>query len=183
MLILRFMLCSMRPSRGSQGFSLLELLAVLVILIVIAGLSIAQIRLPQNLDGTARQISGLIQALHDKSRASKLMYRLHFNINTGKYWVTSVKGNLDLPAQETLYRNPRSLPQDVQFQGILVSHRGYGRENDMFMQFYPIGRVEPTVIYLMNQVEERSLLVHPITGSVRIMKGHYVPRTWKDVST
>ncbi len=143
---------------------------------------IPQIRLPQSLDRTAQQIGGLIQALHDKSRATKLMYRLHFNITTGQYWITSVRGVVELPITETLFRDPRSLPQDVQFQGILVSHRGHVSAGDTFMQFFPVGRIEPTVIFLMDQVEVMSLLVHPVTGSVQVMKGHYIPRGWKDVS-
>ncbi len=172
----------MRSSRRHHGFALLELLVVLLILIVVAGLSIPQIGLPQSLDGAARQISGLIQALHAKSRASKLMYRLNFDIAKGQYWVTSIQGAVEVPAQETQFQVSRFLPQGVQFQEIVVSHRGQGRNNTRFMQFFPVGRIEPTVIYLMNQEDVLSLLVHPITGSVRIMKGHYVPRRWKGIS-
>ncbi len=155
---------------------------MLLILIVVAGLSIPSIRLPPSLDGAARQISGLIQILHAKSRASNLMHRLHFDVATGQYWVTSIKGSVEAPAQEAQFQSSRSLPQDVHFQEIVVSHRGQDRNNRTFMQFFPVGRIEPTVIYLMNQEDVLSLLVHPVTGSVQIMKGHYVPRRWKDIS-
>lgn len=172
----------MRSPSGSQGFTLLELLVVLVILIVLAGLSIPHIRLPQTLEGAARQMSGLIQALHNTSRAKKLMYRLHFNVPTGEYWVTAIQGAIEGPVQDPQFRGPRSLPQDVQFQEVLVGRRGHTKENTIFMQFFPVGRIEPTVIYLRNQEDVLSLLVHPVTGSVRIVKGHYVPRQWKDLS-
>ncbi len=137
---------------------------------------------PQNLDRAARQIGGLIQALHDQSRSTKLMYRLHFNMSKGQYWVTFLNGPNESPVSDTLFQGHRSLPEDVQFQDVMIGHSSRGGESDTFMQFFPVGRVDPTVIHLMDQEEVVSLLVHPVTGTVRIEKGHVVPRGWKNAA-
>ena len=165
-----------------RGFTIIELLLVLSLLIIIVAVVTPNIRLPQNLETTARQIAGMIQGIHDKSRASKRMHRLHFNLRTGQYWVTTVTGLIESPASDTLFRGRRTLPPDIQFQDVMGSQRSRLREGKTFMQFFPVGRSEATIIYLQDQEKSVSLLVHPITGTVQVKQGHMIPREWKDVS-
>ena len=172
----------MKTARRSSGFTILEVLIVLSIVVLIAGLLAPRIWFPPSLDSAVRQMSGLIRALHDQSRSTKRLYRLNFNTRTGEYWVTTIDGAVESPVTETQFRDRRSLPRDIQFQEILVGHRGRVGGGHAFMQFFPVGRVEPTVIKLKDGQELVSLLVHPVLGTVRILKGHKVLRGWKDVA-
>jgi general secretion pathway protein H len=169
-----------KAQKFEQGFSLLELLVVVFILSLLAGLIVPKVWLPRDLDGTARQLGGLVQALHDKSRATKVLYRLHFQMDQGLYWVTVVNGRNEYPATDQMFRGRRTLPQGVQFQNVMVSSRGWVREGEVFTQFFPVGRVEPTVIHLAATGRAVSLLVHPVTGSVEVVNGNFFPRGWKD---
>lgn len=168
------------PKRYEHGFSLLELLVVLFILTILVGVIAPRVWVPQYLDGTARHLGGLVQALHDKSRANKVLYRLHFQVDLGQYWVTVVNGRNEYPASDQIFRGRRNLPGGVQFQNVMVSSRGWVREGEVFTQFFPVGRVEPTVIHLADTGRVVSLLIHPVTGSVRVVNGNFFPRGWKD---
>ncbi len=149
---------------------------VLFILTIMVGLVIPKMWSQSDLKHSSRQLAGIIHSLFDESRSSKTLYRLHFNVREGSYWVTVLKGRQEHPVAMPLIGERHTLPSEVHFHQVLIGSQL--RKGPQFMQFFPVGRVDPTVIQLTDDENVLSLVVHPLNGTVRIVKGNFVPKKW-----
>ncbi len=162
-----------------RGFTLLELLLVLFLLTIVTGLIMPKLWEPEDLHRTSRQLAGMIHTLYDQSRSSKILYRLYFDAQDGSYWATKLEGQNEQPVSSPLFGGRRTLPSNIYFQQILIGSQP--RPGEQYMQFFPVGRVEHAVIHLADDEDVLSLIVHPLTGSVKIVNGEFVPRSWKQI--
>jgi prepilin-type N-terminal cleavage/methylation domain-containing protein len=156
-----------------QAFTLLELVVVLFIVALFATLVIPRLGAFLSHGDTnkaVRQISGLVRYLAGMSASTRTPYRLHYDLDEGRCWVSrsDAEGEF-VEEQETLTR-PLHLPQGVRFRDI-DTPRGVYTEGEAYTDFSPTGWVEDTLIH----VEGNSLVtlkLLPLTGDIKVYEGY-----------
>ena len=156
-----------------QAFTLLELVVVLFIVALFATLVIPRLGAFLSHGDTnkaVRQIRGLVRYLVGMSASTRTPYRLHYDLDEGRCWVSrqGTEGEF-VEEQETLTR-PLHLPQGVRFQDI-DTPRGVYAEGEAYTDFFPSGWVEDTLIH----VEGNSLVtlkLLPLTGDIKVYDGY-----------
>ena len=129
-----------------------------------------KIRGDGDLRTVSRQLIGTIQHAYSTAESEKQPYRLHYDLTGGEYWVSAAPA---LDDDDVSYaakpEHPRRLPEGIRFAKIDTLHFGPVLDGRAFTHFYPIGRVEPTVIHLRNQQDETlSLSINPLTARVTV---------------
>ena len=152
------------------GFSLVELIAVIFVLILLVAIAYPKIRIGGDLKTASRQLIGTIQYAYSSAESEKQPYRLHYDLTYGEYWVSAAPTAADDDAsQDAKPDQPRRLPKGIRFATIETLHFGDVVDGRAFTHFYPIGRVEPTVIHLQNEeYETLSLSINPLTARVTV---------------
>jgi len=153
-----------------DGFSLVELVAVIFVLILMVSIVYPKIRTGGDLKTVSRQIIGTIQHTYSRAESEKQPYRLHYDLTHGEYWVSVAPTAVDNDAsQDVKPDQPRLLPKGIKFAKIETMHFGVVVDGRAFTNFYPIGRVEPTVIHLRDKEHETFLLsINPLTARVTV---------------
>tara|TARA_B100000315_G_scaffold259925_1_gene318118 strand:- start:2143 stop:2649 length:507 start_codon:yes stop_codon:yes gene_type:complete len=159
-----------RRCKRIAGFSLVELVVVIFVLILMASVVYPKIRSGGDLKTVSRQVIGTIQHAYSSAESEKQPYRLHYDLTYGEYWVSAAPTAVDNDAsQDAKPDQPRLLPSGIKFSKIETMHFGAVVVGRAFTNFYPIGRVEPTVIYLQNEEHETlSLSINPLTARVTV---------------
>ena len=160
-------------SKGVAGFSLVELVAVIFVLMLLVAIAYPKIRVGGDLKTVSRQLIGTIQHAYSSAESEKQPYRVHYDLTYGEYWVSEAATAADDDAsQDAKPDQPRRLPKGIRFEKIETLHFGSVMNGRAFTHFYPIGRVEPTVIHLQNKEHERlSLSINPLTARVTVDSG------------
>lgn len=163
------------PKYRSKGSTLIELLVVLLIFGLIISIFIP--RLPDitggDLRSASRKIIGNIQYVYDETIGSRHVHRLNYDIGEGTAWVTVLKDDGEfVPADPNIFKKI-DLPRNIRFKDIRITHAGTVTEGKTFTQFFPVGRVEKTVLHLIdNKEEEMTLAINPLTGKVKVYDGY-----------
>ena len=155
---------------SNKGFSLFELVAVIFVLILLVAVVYPKIRIGGDLKTVSRQLIGAIQHAYSTAESEKHPYRIHYDLTYGEYWVTEAPAVDDTDAsKDAKPDNPRRLPKGIRFAKIETLHFGTVVDGRAFTHFYPIGRVEPTVIHLQDEeYETLSLSINPLTARVTV---------------
>lgn len=164
-----------RPKYRPEGYIFIELLAVLLIFGLIISIFIP--RLPDitggDLKSTSRKIIGTIQYIYDETIGSRQIHRLNYDIREGTAWVTILKDDGEFVSADPNIFKKISLPKNVRFKDIKTSHAGSATDGITFTQFFPVGRVEKTILHLIdNKEKEMTLAINPLTGKVKIYDGY-----------
>lgn len=157
-----------RP-RVCRGFTLLEILIVL--LIISAALLWVAPRLSsfqaQDLPWTARHLSGWIRHVADSASMTHRTFRLHYQIDAGRYWTTLLsEGGAETEPTDPLMRQ-QTLPHGIVFDDVVTAGRGKISAGETVTEVAPFG-VEKTWIHLRAADKRWSLSVHPLTGRVTV---------------
>ncbi len=157
-------------NKSVAGFSLVELVAVIFVLILLVAIAYPKIRVGGDLRTVSRQLIGTIQHAYASAESEKQPYRLHYDLTYGEYWVSKAATAADDDAsQDAKPDQPRRLPKGIRFAKIETLHFGAVVDGRAFTHFYPIGRVEPTVIRLQDdEYETLSLSINPLTARVTV---------------
>jgi len=152
------------------GFSLVELVAVIFVLILLVAIAYPKIRIGGDLKTVSRQLIGTIQHAYSSAESEKEPYRLHYDLTYGEYWVTVASTAAEGDTSEDVKPDqPRRLPNGIRFAKIETLHFGTVVDGRAFTHFYPVGRVDPTVIELQNEDHETlSLSINPLTARVTV---------------
>ena len=126
-----------------------------------------------DLSGTARHLIATIRHLRDQAEITKQIYRLNYDLDAGEYWAGAVRETE--ASEETSPAIKRiALPGRIRFQDVVTLHQGKVTGGKAFTQFYPVGRVEKTLIHLtLDRDQVLTLVINPLTGSVKVYD-HYV---------
>ena len=153
-----------------SGFSLVELVAVIFVLTLVVAIVYPNIRFGGDLKTVSRQLIGTVQHAYSSAESEKQPYRLHYDLTYGEYWVAEASTDEDGDAsQDARPEQPRRLPKGIRFAKVETLHLGAVQDGRAFTHFYPIGRVEPTVIYLQNEeYESLALSINPLTARVTV---------------
>jgi general secretion pathway protein H len=159
--------------KNRSAFTLLELVVVLFIVALFATLVIPRLGAFLSHGDTnkaIRQIRGLVRYLSGMSASTRTPYRLHYDLDEGRCWVSrsGVEGEF-IEEQETLIR-PLHLPKGVRFQEISTP-RGVYKEGEAYTDFFPTGWVEDTLIHVEGSSEVTLKLLH-LTGDVKVYEGY-----------
>ena len=165
-------------NRKSEGFTLIELTIVIVILGVMLSLIIPRLgELGEaNLKRSARHLTGMIRFLRDESQATKLSYRLRFDIQEGHYWAEVLKQTGATTVEYIRFSSTLvaegSLSGQTKFRDVKVA----SHPDEPYIEFSPTGWVEPATIHLRDgDGRDFSLLVDPLMGRTELRDG-YVER-------
>ncbi|MEO8326650.1 MAG: prepilin-type N-terminal cleavage/methylation domain-containing protein [Nitrospirota bacterium] len=151
------------------GFTLLEVIIVLSLLGLVVGLVFPLIGLRDPLRDTSRQIIGRIHSLRDAAVSSKDIYRLNLDIDQQIYWVTMPTADKERVPSDASLGSSVSLSDPVRFGEITTFRHGKAAAGRVFIDFFPNGRVDPTVIILSNQDGRMlSLRLDRFSGHVQI---------------
>ena len=158
------------PPTNVGGFSLVELVAVIFVLVLMVAITYPKIRIGGDLKTVSRQLIGTIQHTYSIAESEKQPYRLHYDLLYGEYWVSPASTKSDDDAsQDAKPDKLRRLPKGIRFAKIETLYLGTVLDGRAFTHFYPIGRVEPTVIYLQDDdYETLSLSINPLTARVTV---------------
>ncbi len=165
--------------KALKGFTLIELTIIIVILGVMLSLIIPRLGEigEANLKRSARHLTGIIRFLRDESQSRKLVYRLRFDVQGGRYWAEVMTLTSDQAVEfrrlQSEIGTEGSLAGQTSFRDVKVS----GHFDDPYIQFTPDGWVENAAIHLQDgEGRDFTLLVNPLMGSTELRKGYIEER-------
>ena len=158
----------------NRGFTLIELLVVIFLVGAFVFIAVPRIKTGTeiNIKSASTRLTATIKYLYNEAVFKKNIYRLVFDVEAGEYWIETLAGNEYVRSTDP-YHKKRMLPNGVYFREI-VTERSIGRstldDEEEFILFLPTGYVEPAVIHLMTDDEDKNytLETKPYTGGTRV---------------
>jgi type II secretion system protein H len=163
---------------GSSGFTLIELALVLIIMLVVFALVIPRLRDPgrTELEAQSHRLALTFRLLRSEAVLNGGAYRLNYDLDQQRYWVTAADDSVDLEqfahdignlARGTKFEYPVSMI-DV----VLPTLAGKIAQGQVYTVFYPDGSVDPTVIHLGNGRDAYTLWLNPMNGRLNTDAGY-----------
>jgi prepilin-type N-terminal cleavage/methylation domain-containing protein len=159
--------------KNRGAFTLLELVVVLFIVALFASLVVPRIGAFLSHGDTnkaIRQIRGLVRYLAGMSASTRTPYRLHYDLDEGRCWVSRHGEDGEFTEEQEMLTRPLHLPQGVRFQDISTP-RGVYTEGEAYTDFFPTGWVEDTLIHIEGGSLVTLKLLH-LTGDVKVYEGY-----------
>ena len=163
----------------SGGFTLIEVALVLLIMGVVLGLMVPRLRDPAHseLVSHARRLAVTLRFVRHEAILNGRTYRLNYDLDEHRYWVTSAEGDDDLQGfvgETGILARSVILPPPLGFSDVVLPWTvGRIQEGQGFTTFYPDGVADLTLVHLDNGQEVYTLLVDPITGYVSVAAGYH----------
>jgi general secretion pathway protein H len=168
--------CSLDP--GNAGFTLIEIGLVVVIIGVMLGLNIPRFRDNSHYEliSHARKLAVTFRFVRNEAILNGRTYRLNYDLNQQRYWVTSAEAVDDLSAfvEETgVLARGVTIPPPIRLSDVaLPMIAGKIMEGVAWTHFYPDGYVDLTVLHIDNGIEAFTLRVDSLTGRVSVTTGY-----------
>jgi prepilin-type N-terminal cleavage/methylation domain-containing protein len=163
----------------SAGFTLLEITLVLAIMAVVMALTLPKLRDPGRaaLMAQSHRLVLAFRLLRSESVLSGTAYRLNYDLDQQRYWVTPAEQVADLAA---FARDIGSLARGTRLEApvgimdvVLPTLAGKVAQGQISTVFYPDGSIDPTVIHLANGKEAYTLWLNPMNGHLRMDSGYH----------
>lgn len=170
---------SERRPRRDAGFTLIELGLVLLIISISLVLVVPRFRDQSHaqLIAQTRKLAATFRFLQQEAILNGRVYRLTFDLDQQRYFVTAA----DTDDPEGAFADAGGilsrevvLPSTVQISDVNMPLSG-GKvyEGLGWVQFYPDGYVDPSVVHLDNGQEVYTLYVdQPLTGRANVQSGY-----------
>jgi len=170
---------SERRLRGNAGFTLIELGLVLLIMAVFLVLVVPrfQDQSRAQLISQTRKLAAIFHYLQQEAILNGRVYRLNFDLDQQRYFITSADASDPqggFAEEKGLFTHDVALPSNVQISDVNVPLTG-GKvyEGIGWVQFYPDGYVDPSVVHIDNGQEVYTLYVdQPLTGRANVQSGY-----------
>lgn len=166
-------------SLGCAGFTLLELTLVLTILVVVMALTVPRLRDPgrSQLMAQSHRLVLTFRLLRSEAVLNAAAYRLNYDLDQQRYWVTPAEQVVDLAA---FARDIGSLAHGTNLESpigimdvVLPTLAGKVAQGQIYTVFYPDGSIDPTVIHMANGKEAFTLWLNPMNGRLRMDPGYH----------
>ena len=164
--------------RGSPGFTLLEIALVLLIMAVILMLALPRLRDPGRAEllSQSKRLVNIFRLLRSEAVLNGYAYRLNYDLNTQRYWVTADESadlgdfvrELGPLARGTQLKDPVGIADIV-----LPTLAGKVNQGQIYTVFYPDGSIDPTVIHLATPNEAYTLWLNPMNGRLNVAAGYH----------
>jgi len=163
-----------------RGFTLIELTMVIVIIGIMSAMVIP--RLPDlgawRLKSAARRMAGTISYLYDHAATSQIVYRLTIDLDDRMYYVSLLNTDNEFEKTSLTFARETTLPDQIKVASVRVGPSNQMTKNWAAIHFFPSGFVDFSVIHLVDENHnEVTLIVHPLTGEVKILDGHHEMQT------
>lgn len=162
------------------GFTLIELGLVLLIISVVIALVVPRFRdqAHTELIAQTRKLATTFRFLQQEAILNGRVYRLNFDLDQQRYFVTSAEEGDDLSGgfqrESGILAHNVAMPANVQIADVDVPMVG-GKlyEGVAFAHFYPDGYVDPMVVHLDNGQEAYTLYVSDgLSGRAYVASGY-----------
>ncbi|MCA9773980.1 MAG: GspH/FimT family pseudopilin [Myxococcales bacterium] len=175
------------PGRGGRGFgsqagfTLLELAIVMLLMLVVANFTIPRFRslTDLNMKSAIRRIAGSTRFAYGEAVTKNRLMGIEFDLDE-RTW--KVLAGLSAGASATSWTDytasvlsaSQRLPEGVFFKDILIEGTPEAfYDGKAYTRFRPGGRADTTVIHLADDNDRQwTLVVHPLTGRVKIHEGY-----------
>jgi prepilin-type N-terminal cleavage/methylation domain-containing protein len=160
------------------GFTLIEIGVVLLVLGIVLGIVVPRFRDNSHAElvAASRKLALTFRFLRHEAILNGRTYRLNYDIDQQRYWVTSAD---EIDGGGTFEREEGLLARDIAFTPpigisdvVLPLVAGKLQEGFAYTHFYPDGYVDLTVVHLDNGREAYTLRVDPLTGRVHVSPGY-----------
>jgi prepilin-type N-terminal cleavage/methylation domain-containing protein len=167
------------PCSGAGGFTLIELTLVLAIMAVVMALTLPRFRDPgrSELMAQAHRLVLTFRLLRSEAVLSGSAYRLNYDLDQQRYWVTPAEQVADLAA---FARDIGSLARGTKLETpvgimdvVLPTLAGKVAQGQIYTVFYPDGSIDPTIIHMANGKEAYTLWLNPMNGHLRMDPGYH----------
>jgi len=167
------------PRRHAAGFTLIELGLVLLIISVVMVLVVPRFRDQSHaqLISQTRKLAATFRFLQQEAILNGRVYRLNFDLDQQRYFVTAADASdpdANFTQEKGILTRDVALPSTVQIADVNVPLTvGKLYEGIGWVQFYPDGYVDPSVVHLDNGQEVYTLYVdQPLTGRANVQSGY-----------
>jgi prepilin-type N-terminal cleavage/methylation domain-containing protein len=171
----------------SRGYTLIELAVVILIigiLFTVAAPRLAPLLTGTRLESSARNIASLCRYVNAQAVLSKAYLALHFDIDTGEYWVTT----FTIGESSSLFRQSdeveeieitsdimhrRSLPDSVHFEDVALSETGGADRGIVDVDFTPVGAAQGMLVHLASDDgAQLTVFFDHLTGTSGVLEGY-----------
>ncbi|MFQ5432388.1 MAG: Tfp pilus assembly protein FimT/FimU [Nitrospinota bacterium] len=159
---------------AKAGFTLVEIAIVVFIISLFTAFTLP--RLPDigtyKLKKNGRLVAHTITYLYSQAAAHRMLLRFNFDLKTGKYYASMMNMNGNFEATDfPLFKKGR-LSDGVKVASFTSLYNGTFGGGNAYMHLMPEGFAEQSVIVLSDRSGRKlSLIVDPLSGRVRILKG------------
>jgi prepilin-type N-terminal cleavage/methylation domain-containing protein len=161
-----------------HGYTLVELLAVIVILSMTAGAVMVswEAMLPnQRLNSDVRDLTARLYAARSDSIARSAQFRMHYQIDENRYWVTTpfrLGGGLAAADEERMRIDLTKLRDGVEIASVTIDGVDY-TDGEVFVRFDPLGGCNDHTVVLYQRPFERyfTIEVLGLTGLIHFHDG------------
>jgi prepilin-type N-terminal cleavage/methylation domain-containing protein len=154
-----------------KGYTLIELIVVIVMIGIVLAFAAPRLRhalLNDPLKAVARKMVGVIHNLRNEAVRERQAYRLHFDLNANRFWITSASmtGDGKALAQE----EAAPLPADVRIRDVWIKGEGKIAEGQVPILFTPRGYTQMSAVHLRSQDgREITLELSPFISKVNVL--------------
>jgi prepilin-type N-terminal cleavage/methylation domain-containing protein len=170
-----------------RGYTLIELAVVILvigILFAVAAPRLAPLLTGTRLESSARNIASLCRFVNAEAVLGKAYLALHFDIDTGEYWVTTLaigettslfQANDELEEIEVTsdIMHRRSLPDSVHFEDVTLSETGGADRGIVNVDFTPVGAAQGMLVHLASDDgSQLTVFFDHLTGTSGVLDGY-----------
>lgn len=170
---------SCRSTRqGEAGFTLLEIMITIMIIAVVITITMPRLRDPgkAEMQAQAHRLQLTFRLLRSEAVLNGAAYRLNYDLDRERYWVTPDEGGTDLV---DFARNFGSLGRGTEVKDPveimdvdLPTLAGKVAQGQIFTVFYPDGTIDPTIIHLGDGKRAYTLYVNPMNNRLILIHGY-----------